>query len=333
MQTVIILVEADVRLAPSLTSYLPNMYMDETGVRVVIHKADSIHDHFDRVFHDATLRAHFSREAGASAWDAYCNIKEKFEIGFTKFDKQTQAKIIESRSKGLEGFINLRVSMPTELREVNLRTSRVLMKPAGAARSLGQVLFNQEFTIPDAVRTELSLSRSADNLVDRLAKLPGNPIYSRGHEHRDEEGYSQLKHDPIFQEYAENITHEFRIITGHDGMPCISMDRKREAVDEMAGYFIPQKAPDKFSTNDLQRMFPKVDEQLRIFLQRANLPLHSLDIFVTRDGQWGIFEFSTEFSGCEYRPAVIQEEARKYISKYIVKPYLECHNAETLHQA
>ena len=101
----------------------------------------------------------------------------------------------------------------------------------------------------------------------------------------------------LYQDYVENIEHEYRAIVGCDGSYYIG-ERVTLTVD---GEF------KVINTNDVRHIdytstIPKMSEQAaemkhfaRAVLNHLNLLWASFDFFVTKDGKWGCFEFSNEF--------------------------------------
>lgn len=130
-----------------------------------------------------------------------------------------------------------------------------------------------------------------------------------------------LRQYGVFQEYVKDIQAEYRIITGHDGMPCISIKRSREEImqdGQGTGHFIPEERPDIVSYVAFSKDFPAFDKELKKFLISNFLPFYSIDIFVTEQGQWGIFEFSHEFCGIEYSEAGLQDQVKQFMLNKLV---------------
>ena len=57
-----------------------------------------------------------------------------------------------------------------------------------------------------------------------------------------------------------------------------------------------------------------IESQVITLLSNMKIPLHSVDLFVTEDGKWGIFEYAYEFGTKAVPTEQLQLEAMKYVA-------------------
>lgn len=310
MNTIILDIAGE-QFFPSIIDYIPQVsVIDDT--RIVLMKPKG---HYCSP--DALLRAEMLWDAASAPFSAGPNILGKKDISFWRMNKKVQNNIIDKFCKGISGFKSKKTTDRTALNTTTFTSKRVIVKPMNGARSIGQVVFDRLKHTPSSIYETIHEQKSLDAFLQKLKTMNYDAVYHKGHDREYGEGWSNLKEAAVFEEYIEDITHEFRIITGAEGTPVISINRKLETLE--GDHQIPSSTPDAVSTSALTDMFPAVNSGLLQFLSEVHMPFHSVDVFVTKNQEWGIFEFSPEFCSSEYGPTILPEEAKKFLRKHLLE--------------
>lgn len=309
MKTIILDVKRN-EVIPSIIEYLNAVtVIDDT--RIVLSNACSVYPS-----PDAMVRCEVMYDGAYHPFCSSVDILGKIDISFWCLNKQVQSQIINKFCEGLDGFKSLLTCTPLFLNSTAFTSSKVIAKPSMGARSIGQVVFNALKHNPSSIFQAIKEQKSDTELEKYFDDEGIHAKYFYGTQRQSEEGYMLLSQGMIFQEYVDDIANEFRIIVGADNTPVISIDRKFK----MLGFDhrIPSNLPDAVTTSALQDLYPEVHEGLLNFLSKLEMPFHSIDVFVTKNKQWGIFEFSPEFCSSEYGPVILAEQAKQFLRKYLL---------------
>lgn len=124
--------------------------------------------------------------------------------------------------------------------------------------------------------------------------------------------------DLFISELITNVKAEYRLLVGGDKI------YGRERVIKAGPYPQANLETDKFHTvqeviyTPIEEMFPEVLVQtLYDFAEFIDLPLGSIDLYSTTDGNWGIFEYSTQFAFMGANPVWIRSLLLDGIKKVI----------------
>ena len=122
----------------------------------------------------------------------------------------------------------------------------------------------------------------------------------------------------FISELITNVKAEYRLLVGGDKI------YGRERVIKAGPYPQANLETDKFHTvqeviyTPIEEMFPEVLVQtLYDFAEFIDLPLGSIDLYSTTDGNWGIFEYSTQFAFMGANPVWIRNLLLDGIKKVI----------------
>ena len=122
----------------------------------------------------------------------------------------------------------------------------------------------------------------------------------------------------FYQEYKSNISREFRVLTNSQSQICELITRVRYSVGVSPNdpeINLYQASID--GEDGLGRLNDIFLEEINTLLSELEIPLHSVDIFFTKDGKWGILEYSTEFGMAHTPFQSLQQEAFKLIEKAV----------------
>ena len=131
-----------------------------------------------------------------------------------------------------------------------------------------------------------------------------------------------MKASRAFFKYIPNVAKEYRIITGHDSKPIYVIERKRvNSIEDSDSYqeivYLQAQSDEVYkSKRTLQGagISASIESQVVILLSTMKIPLHSVDLFVTEDGKWGIFEYAYEFGTKAVPTELLRDEAMKYVA-------------------
>ena len=226
-----------------------------------------------------------------------------------RYSKVEQAMRLNHYSRrpefGKENFVPIKTWLhPQAMGASNLvsPTGKVVIKPKDGARGIGQFLVDTS-KIPFAVMID-ALDRYIKDvykkvdLFKELNKYDPDMCYSVAGEQREDEGLGAIKSQGyIIQSFVDNILAEYRVITDRDGTPSYCQQRSIRGDKDF-----PQATGS--DTNSilgddvvlLSSVLP--EDQLNDFKAMSAAvvgPLSSIDLFVTKDGKWGIFEYCNQF--------------------------------------
>jgi len=180
-------------------------------------------------------------------------------------------------------------------------TDRMVVKPGDGARGIGQFTVSTQNVNMDYFLKQLNKlvegEHTQEKLDEFLSQFNGNVKYHTGSENFPLEGLGALKEDEIVvQEVIENIVKEYRVITDKNSRPAYWQERRRPV-----GQNFPQ-ATGGGAIIDHNALIMLVDipscinvALLEHLCRNVIGPLSSIDLFVTGDGSWGIFEYCNQF--------------------------------------
>jgi len=244
----------------------------------------------------------------------------------TRYSKKSQAQLVNAAvdSTRYPSFIKLATIdfSNQHAHRPFYRREKVVIKPMHGARSIGQFIVDGTKhcveTFCSRQRDRLVKIRQGDRKVlydELLAELTGDGIsFNRGRE-RDGgvEGLDCLDNQGIcIQQYVPDIAAEYRLLTGYNGE--IRYVYKRQRVEEVEGYAYADAAAEEERVELTDIKLNK--RQLALLSKLAATvigPMSSIDLFVTRNGNFGIFEFCVQF-GTEYYDPI---ELRDYHEGFI----------------
>lgn len=248
--------------------------------------------------------------------------------GYTipRYNKLQQQELIASKVKEL----NLETYRSRVNAELNAKHSyvelpkHILIKPMYGARSVSIV--EVESSVPLNMAKLLYLNcqytsklddLTADNVHTVLADLGKDMAmkvtYHSGNERESGEALSILKSQVLFiEEYVPNVIEEYRLLVdGDNNIAYMSLrDRARFL---MTGDIDPSLSEGKgITTID---SLPHIAKDFTALLNTGIFKHCSVDLFVTDDNKWGVFEFQNQY-GTKFVPYdVVQELTLDVIKK------------------
>lgn len=181
-------------------------------------------------------------------------------------------------------------------------TERMVVKPGDGARGIGQFTVRTKNVNMDyflrALNKLVEGEHSQEKLDEFIASFKGHVEYHAGAENFPLEGLGALKEDErVVQAVIENVVKEYRVITDKHSKPAYFQQRRLR--DKESNF--PQ-ATGGGATIDLEMVVDVDSIPSCINLPLLNHicrdligPLSSIDLFVTGDGFWGIFEYCNQF--------------------------------------
>lgn len=233
-------------------------------------------------------------------------------VNRTRHNKSEQAIIVNHAARHAEHFIPMASWSPTSVMGLPDDT-KVVVKPENGARGLFQFVTTYRDLRKLVDKTSLKFTEEA-------LKNEGLLVTKNGL--RDGENIDQFANDSFRAwNYVENIAFEIRIITDAEGMPGFSHRRSLldtealvkpgEAYRQATGKYVDVKRPTLEETLGIAA--EKLESEITDVLSRMHRPLHSFDIFVTNDLQWGIFEYCNEFGTSAIHSNWLKDETDRYL--------------------
>lgn len=265
-------------------------------------------------------------------------------ISLPRYDKMTQAiRLLRGfikwadENKGVRGEfrpLDTWFVGPRATRNFPLCNHKVVIKPRDGARGIGQFLVDLGFinlqhfimNLRDYITSVREKRENTCTFDEFMAQWQGKVSYHVGTERSQDEGlFALLDQGMVVQSLVPNVVSEWRIITGHDGEPVYCQRRTIRDRDSA----LPQATGagdlvDSESIYDWEKVFVN-DDQRRCFLHLCKNvigPMNSLDLFVTENGDWGIFEYCNQF-GVAGIPATIAYNLHHTFILKTVQAYLK----------
>ncbi len=212
----------------------------------------------------------------------------------------------EHKLRGWRPVLNYADSFAIPVLPVCAPVIDYLVRPNYGARGLGFIQFPYPKTTANALETlvkKWTAEEITDEFFQGILKKIGAKI-SDSPNTKMEEVKSCLKDGFDFVKVVSDVSKEYRIITDHLGAPALLVEREQldyglKIKQASGGYQNTDKiipVDDFFSS--VSADFAK---ELKRFFELVKLPIHSFDLFITRDGNWGFFEACNEF-GCTTVP-------------------------------
>lgn len=208
-------------------------------------------------------------------------------------------------------------------------TGKVVIKPQDGARGIGHFVIDTKYINLHQFNKKLDKYLEGEYTTEAFQKFLGGFEGHVSYYSRDEdmvnEGLLCLKtQGGIVQSLIPNVSAEYRVITGADGKPVYYQRRKVRDVDSDypqatgGGDVIDVKAnrDDPFTTA------PEADKLFVYLCQNVIGPMNSIDLFITTDGHWGIFEYSNQF-GVSGIPTEVAERIHAEYMRTVVEKFLK----------
>lgn len=211
---------------------------------------------------------------------------------------------------------------------------KLIVKPVTGARGLGVFIIDASMVNPALVLRWISSITSAvdgasekypdqdpyEHLKKELDEFLAKPhikdavTYHCGDEDEPNEGLiAYYGQDYIVQNYVPNIESEYRLIA-HTGRIQYIQKRTRTGESFKIASGAGGISKQIIQLEDMSDQYPWFDEVKKL-VSTLGRDLISLDLFVTDDNQWGIFEYSNQFGVTGIPVAINKEIHRSYIAE------------------
>lgn len=270
---------------------------------------DTIHFNFDYMITDGTINIDDGPNAESIVPPNMLVVNKRYN----KFEQMSRLRnfATEQAKKGkfnIDEFVVPGVwynRQPSGMSNLVIpKDETVIVKPADGARGIGQFLLKLD-KIPFVVFID-TLDRYRTSKITEeqfwlaLNKFPGCYVYSTAGEHREHEGLVALKQQGyVVQSFVKDVCTEYRLLTDLDGK--IAYCQVRGIRDKGQSEF-PQATGSETNSIEGDDIVPIEEVLSKRTLKDLNAiasnvvgPLSSIDLFLTEDGRWGIFEYCNQF--------------------------------------
>ena len=286
------------------------------GKRVFFHNdprmsadGDTVHFNFDYMITDGTIMIDSNVDAESIVPAHMLSITKRYN----KFEQMTRLRnfATEQAKKGkfdIDNFIvpgvwyNKQQSGLSNL--VIPDEEKVIVKPVDGARGIGQFMVKLD-KIPFVVFVETLDRYRLEKITEEqfwlgLNKFSGCYVYSTAGEHYENEGLASLKNQGyMVQGFVKDVCSEYRLLTDLDGK--IAYCQMRGIRDKDQSEFPQATGSDTNSIegSDIVPIEEVVNKRtlrdLNAVASKVVGPLSSIDLFLTEDDRWGIFEYCNQF--------------------------------------
>lgn len=215
-------------------------------------------------------------------------------------------------------------------------TGKVVIKPQDGARGIGQFVVDTSHVNLHQFNKKLDKYLTTDHSDEAFKKFLDGfndhvTYYSRD-EDTPGEGLQCLKtQGGIVQSFIPNVSAEYRVITGADSRPVYFQRRQMRDVESAypqatGGGDVIDVSANRDNPFDTDMQAKKLFDYL---CQTVIGPLNSIDLFITNDGHWGIFEYCNQF-GVSGIPAAVAEKIHADFMLNIVTTFVMTERAFSL---
>lgn len=196
-----------------------------------------------------------------------------------------------------------------------LYNDRFIMKPNNGSSGIGMV------TIP----CKSNMLSSACNIINNILMesnrdaeeliIESNYGYHSNREFTEYEGVERLKSSRLVQNQVKGIVREYRIIT--DAYSEVAFSSLRTLTDDPV---LPQAVIGESSGNGAsieEKETETLVSDIKQVISGLNIPINSVDIFITESGHWGIFEFQPEYDNLGIDSVVLEDIHKGFIGRLI----------------
>jgi len=205
-------------------------------------------------------------------------------------------------------------------------TDKVVVKPLDGARGIGQFLIDPTViplsVIVDLLDTFRRDQITREDVLKKLHKFDPQLKYATAGEKYEGEGFDAIKSQGFcVQDHINNIKSEYRLITGHNGEIVYCQRRSIRSQTEdgfrqaTGSETNSAKGTDIMSINDV---LSADDREALLELTTTVIgPLSSIDLFITMDNKWGIFEYCNQFGIKGVPPKLVEKMHADMLMKMI----------------
>lgn len=219
---------------------------------------------------------------------------------------------------------------------------RYLVRPQNGARGIGQMIVDTT-----KIRMQDALNHIHDEDFGKVESMPEGINLFHGHIRHENEGWEYLKTGDYFiQKVVDNVTAEFRVVLGAGKIDAI-FERPRETSDSSGSYAAVSHKADKLlwidkalggwsveeilnskvapaiAAGGVRRTVSPLIQAQRVvreaiqFIEESIPHYNSVDLFVTADGRWGIFEFCNQFSAVDFKTDEFVRLMKKWLRELL----------------
>jgi hypothetical protein len=176
---------------------------------------------------------------------------------------------------------------------------KVVIKPLDGARGIGQLVVNLDELLPGTLMSVLGkLGMSTDDFLETMRKYAPHIEYHIGHG-SVVEGLVMLSQGYCVQEMIADVDMEYRLIVDINSRPQFIVERTRESLPLSSNEFGYRQATGSALTRSEIKILDKLKyphmREVTTLLKALNIPLNSTDLFITKDGRWGLFEYCPQW--------------------------------------
>jgi hypothetical protein len=178
----------------------------------------------------------------------------------------------------------------------------VVVKPLDGARGIGQIVANLDEILPSTLAQLLSkANQGSEEFLLAVKEHAPHVEYHVGHGSTFEGTQALASQGYVVQELIPDVVEEYRIILDVDSKPAWFVKRRRDSLPHDASI----NQHDYRQATGAARVksevnFTKIIDyphkgEVTAALKALHLPFNSVDLFITKDGRWGIFEYCPQW--------------------------------------
>ena len=198
-------------------------------------------------------------------------------------------------------------------------SGKVVVKPEDAARGVCQFVVDFDKVSVGPFLGDLHSSMTPEKIAEKYSP---HVVFSAGAIKTPKEVAEIRKNSSYtFQRYIPNVETEIRVLTDSFGLPGFSCVRSRVG-DEYVQATGVTHLVDNIVCADLESLDIWKGNDYQLFLKLLEDvvgPMQSVDLFITEDGGWGIFEYCNQYGIAGVSAAYYSDSVKEFVMRAIDK--------------
>lgn len=264
--------------------------------------------------------------------DPIVDYSRTYVVQLPRYDKRLQQKMLFKAAKDLypdkwqgeqHGFVSLRTMDINDRKAISIfHKCRVVAKSPNGARSMGMIVidFNKIGYVKAMTKLKGIIEAAHDRDEEAMLKVANHPAFEiiKGTQNHDKEYLQYIAEINMIQEVVEDVIEEYRILTNHHGEIIWAQPRERKGNGFLTASGADGSVDIIYSPGPFMENNPLIYKQLTDLIKTCRLNMNSLDLFINKDGNWGLFEFSNQWGIAGVNPEFAIDMQAKAIHGYLI---------------
>lgn len=228
-----------------------------------------------------------------------------------------------ARALGLKNYVHVKTFEANNTVKDNsywgeMPDGMYVIKPGDGARGMGHVVakVGEGGVLPAALALLMNHAGNPSSFLEQSDKLAPHVEVHLGHADIAEGLSAMSSQGAVVQRMVEDVEMEFRVITSFDCTETRWFKRQRDNVPlktdqnkfgykQATGVALTPDGVIQMTPEEVVKIFPDALQVGKI-AQQLGIGLNSMDVFVTKSGNWGIFEYCPQWGAVGMDPTMLR---------------------------